>query len=443
MIATLAATSSPVLASDSFSGAAVGIHKIKHVIVIMQENRSFDTYFGTFPGANGIPMKNGKPTVCLPLGDTPTPCVKPFHSSLDSTTGGPHGRAPGIADIDGGAMDGFARYANENQSMTAATEVMGWNDKREIPNYWAYARNFVLQDAMFESVQSYSLPSHLYLVSEWSARCSVQGDPSSCSSNAANPAQLTFQPVVQPRPDYSWTDLTWLLHENSVSWAYYVAPGTQPDCYNDGETCQPLAQDPGTPEIWNPLPYFDDVHQDGQVGNVQTLDNIYTALSNNQLPAVSWVTPNWQTSEHPQSHISTGQSYVTHLINAVMKSPEWNSTAIFLSWDDWGGFYDHVVPPTADNFGYGLRVPGIVISPYARQGFIDDQTLSFDAYVKFIEDDFLGGQRLDPATDGRADPRPDVRENSPLLGDLRKDFDFTQAPRPPLHLPVHPQTDLH
>ena len=253
ILVTLAATSSPVLASDSFTSAAVGIHKIKHVIVIMQENRSFDTYFGTFPGANGIPMSNGKPTVCLPVGDTPTPCIKPFHSSLDSTTGGPHGRDAGVADIDGGAMDGFARYANDNQSMTAATDVMGWNDKREIPNYWAYARNFVLQDAMFESVQSYSLPSHLYLVSEWSARCSIQGDPSSCKTNAANPVQLTFQPVVQPRPDYSWTDLTWLLHENNVSWAYYVAPGTQPDCYNDGETCQPLAQDPGTPEIWNPV----------------------------------------------------------------------------------------------------------------------------------------------------------------------------------------------
>jgi phospholipase C len=83
-------------------------------------------------------------------------------------------------------------------------------------------------------------------------------------------------------------------------------------------------------------------------------------------------------------------------------------------------------------------VPGIVISPYAKKGVIDHQTLSFDGYVKFIEDDFLGGARLDPATDGRPDPRPDVRENAQQLGNLVSDFDFTQPPRPPMFLPTHP-----
>jgi phospholipase C len=140
--------------------------------------------------------------------------------------------------------------------------------------------------------------------------------------------------------------------------------------------------------------------------------------------------------------VSAGQTYVTGLVNAIMQSPDWNSTAIFLSWDDWGGFYDHAVPPLADVNGYGLRVPGIVISPYAKPGLIDHQTLSHDAYNKFIEDDFLGGQRLDPATDGRPDPRPGVRESNPLLGDLTADFDFTQPPRPTTVLPVCPATDL-
>jgi phospholipase C len=125
-----------------------------------------------------------------------------------------------------------------------------------------------------------------------------------------------------------------------------------------------------------------------------------------------------------------------------MKSPDWDSTAIFLTWDDWGGFYDHVVPPYVDQNGYGLRVPGLVISPYARRGYIDHQILSFDAYLKFIEDDFLGGQRLDPRTDGRPDPRPDVRENVKILGNLSRDFDFSQKPRPPLLLPEWPRTDL-
>jgi phospholipase C len=119
----------------------------------------------------------------------------------------------------------------------------------------------------------------------------------------------------------------------------------------------------------------------------------------------------------------------------VMRSPYWNSTAIFLSWDDWGGFYDHVAPPNVNFFGYGLRVPGLVISAYARKGFIDHQTLSNDAYVKFIEDDFLNGERLDPKTDGRPDPRATVAENAAQLGDLRADFDFAQSPRPPLVLP--------
>jgi phospholipase C len=132
---------------------------------------------------------------------------------------------------------------------------------------------------------------------------------------------------------------------------------------------------------------------------------------------------------------------VTRLVNAAMRSKDWSSTAIFLAWDDWGGFYDHVRPPVVDQNGYGLRVPAIVISPYARAGYIDHQVLSFDAYVKFIEDDFLGGQRLDPTTDGRPDPRPDVRENAPILGDLTRDFDFTQTPRRPLIL--RPRPGLH
>jgi phospholipase C len=129
---------------------------------------------------------------------------------------------------------------------------------------------------------------------------------------------------------------------------------------------------------------------------------------------------------------------VTSIVNAIMSGPDWKSTAIFVTWDDWGGFYDHVVPPVVDHNGYGLRVPGIVISPYARRGYVDHQILSFDAYAKFIEDDFLRGERLDPATDGRPDPRPSVRENAPVLGNLVRDFDFRQKPRRPMILEPHP-----
>ena len=203
-------------------------------------------------------------------------------------------------------------------------------------------------------------------------------------------------------------------------------------------SCPPIEQAPTTPGIWNPLPDFTDVQRDDQLGNIQPLDNFYAAAKNGTLPAVSWIDPNGTVSEHPPALVSDGQAYVTGLVNAIMQSPDWDSTAIFLSWDDWGGFYDHVIPPVVDQQGYGLRVPGIVISPYAKQGLIDHQILSHDAYNKFIEDDFLGGARLDPATDGRPDPRPDVREVNPILGNLVTDFDFTQTLRPPMLLPVHP-----
>ena len=422
-----------------------GIHKIKHVIIIMQENRSFDSYFGTYPGANGIPAG-----VCIPA--PRGGCVRPYHDPNDRNAGGPHGEKNAIADIDGGRMDGFIISAqrgrrgcrnlnNPNCTNGNRVDSVGYHDQREIPNYWAYARNFVLQDRLFEPNASWSLPQHLFMVSEWSASCARIGDPMSCVSALQNPdppqgfgRRRAVRPMQPGRPDYAWTDLTYLLHRANVNWAYYVMGGYEPDCRDDGMQCAPVRQNVRTPGIWNPLPSFDTVKQDGQVGNVQDISNFFRAARTGTLPAVAWIAPANKYSEHPPALVSTGQAYVTGIINAVMRSRQWNSTAILLSWDDWGGFYDHVAPPRVDQNGYGLRVPGIVISPYARAGFIDHQTLSHDAYVKFIEDDFLSSARIDPRTDGRPDPRPDVRENQSILGDLRLDFDFTQRPRPPLIL---------
>jgi phospholipase C len=423
-----------------------GIHKIRHVVIIMQENRSFDNYFGTYPGADGIPMKDGVPTVCNPDPGTKI-CVKPYHDTRNHNAGGPHDTVDAIKDIDGGKMDGFERQARKGRflachntdnpgcSLTpAAPDVMGYHDWHEIPNYWDYARNFVLQDHMFEADNSWSLPAHLALVSGWTARCSRHGDPKSCHSALTAP----FGATSGHKTDYPWTDLTWLMHRYHVSWRYYVANGSQPDCTDNMMFCPHVPQSAQTPGIWNPLPRFDDVQQDHQLGNIQPLHDFFRAANKGKLAAVSWITPSQGVSEHPPSLITAGQTYVTHLIDTIMRGPDWRSTAIFLAWDDWGGFYDNVKPPRVDGEGYGLRVPALLISPYARRGYIDHQILSSDAYLKFIEDDFLHGRRINPHTDGRPDSRPDVRENARILGNLVRDFDFDQKPRPALILPLHP-----
>ncbi len=443
------------LAPGAGAAALEGIHKIQHVIVIMQENRSFDSYFGTYPGANGIPAG-----VCLP-DRLNGGCVSPFHDSGNQNDGGPHGNEAFTADLDGGRLDGFVGEAEqgskcktdepncspctEQGSSAQCIDAMGYHDAREIPNYWTYAQNFVLQDNMYEPNSSWSWPEHLFQVSAWSATCTNWNDPMSCISRLEGPPSPNSEPNPYSGPkakSLPWTDITYLLHKYGVSWAYYVFEGAEPDCEDDeAVTCAPVHQGPKTPGIWNPLVDFMDVKEDGQLGNVQTLSNFYTAVGNQSecgLPKVAWIDPNSQVSEHPPALVSAGQAYVTTLVNAIARSPCWSSTAIFLSWDDWGGFYDHVAPPTIDGNGYGFRVPGMVISPYARPGYIDHQQLSHDAYLKFIEDDFMGAQRLNPATDGRPDSRPDVREEAPGLGNLASDFDFCQTPRPPLILPTHP-----
>ena len=379
--------------------------------------------------------------------------MKPFPAPdgvVDS--GGAHGPLAGKEDVDGGRMDGFVRVTDRRlirecsrnrQSKACARlvrpNVLSYHDASQIPNYWRYARDFVLQDHMFEPNWGWSLPAHLWLVSGWSAECRDPYRPSTCTTN------LGHGPIAPLRryrngPAFGWTDLTYLLHRYRVTWASYVQKGAAPDCLTGPIACYARLKGPSTPGMWDPLPDFTDVRQDHQAAAAQEpLSRFYAAATDGSLPNVSWVTPDWADSEHPGSRLAEGQAWVTRLVNAVMRGPDWDRTAIFLAWDDWGGFYDHVEPPRVDAQGYGLRVPALVISPYAKRGFVDHQTLSFDAYLKFIEDDFLHARRLDPRTDGRPDPRPDVRESEKILGDLAHDFDFGRPPRPPVLLPLHPR----
>ena len=284
---------------------------------------------------------------------------------------------------------------------------MGYHTAREIPNYWAYAKRYTLQDHMFAPSDSWTLPSHLFLVSAWSATCPDLSDVMSCrsdlkhpGSNAAKNGNMWIPEDGAPRP-YLWADITWLLNVHDVSWAYYVGPGTcvLPPC--DG------LSGPATAPVQNPLPGFTTVEQTDTFANVQSNTNYFDAAANGTLPSVSWVMPTEGVSEHPPDNIADGEAWVTKVVNAAMKGPDWTHTAIFLTWDDWGGFYDHEVPIHVDQNGYGIRVPGMLISPWARPGYIDHQTLSFDAYLKFIEDRFLGGARIDPTHRRLARPSPD------------------------------------
>jgi phospholipase C len=474
-IAVLALLLAVALWGASPAAASSGIHKIRHVVVLMMENRSFDNFFGTYPGADGIPRSHGHFTVCMP-DPRNGGCQRPWHDSRFINGGTAHAESDFLAQLDHGRMDGFIADAEDPQggsrwcstghqkvcSAAAPEDVMGYHTARELPTYWDYAKNFVLNDHMFEPVGSWSAVAHLFEVSEWSASCTNGWQPSTCQTDIDNAWPLPHgntvvyctlnrvlgvlhvmhgcrPPSQAPKPVFGWTDMTYLLHRHHVSWGYFVTPGPAPDCESGSSSCKPTHVSTGSDNLWNPLIGFATVRQDHELGNISTTQQFLTLARRGKLPAVSWIAPDQPHSDHPPADLRSGQEFVANAINTIERGRDWRSTAIFLAWDDWGGFYDHVKPPTVGGYQYGFRVPALVISPYARHGFIDHQPMSFDAYNKFIEDDFLGGQRLDPRTDGRPDPRPNVRENLPETGNIARDFNFHQAPRRPLILPLYPR----
>jgi phospholipase C len=437
-----------------------GLRNLNHLIFIVQENRSFDSYFGTYPGATGFPS----PLPCLPSMWYPSQCFTPWADHDVRNQGGPYTNLYQLADIDNGAMDGFvieredeleaqgckppagARrhtpqqlaylrsidddegIAKTDNATQCLDDIMGYHDGTDLPNYWAYARNYVLLDHFFESVHSQSHPSHLEIFSGWSAACSLKPpNIQSCKSNA-DPNQVWGTEYPTP---YLWTDITYLLWQKNVTWGVYLDGGQGPL----GDHCCVMP-------IWNVLPGFETVQDDRQVGNaLLNQTQFYTDAAAGTLPQVTWVLPKYFDSEHPQAHVDDGQAYVTGLVDAVMQGPDWSSSAIFISHDDMGGFYDHLAPAsTFDTLGLGIRVPAMLVSPWARHGHIDHRVCSTDCYLELIEDVFLKGERMDDA--GRPDPRPDYRDEVAGYGDLSRDFDFSQKPAPPLVLPLRPMSLL-
>jgi phospholipase C len=412
--ATVSSVSSTSAAGGSTATTFVrpaGLEKIDHFVFIMQENRSFDSYFGTYPGADGLPQGVA---LADPSGG---PSVAPFHDAADVNRGGPHNWVDAIADVNGGKMDGFLAQSfgaktgqgqTGNTNPNAATgqdprDVMGFHDNREIPNYWNYAHLYVLQDHLFESVASYSLPAHLYLLAGQSG--GYVGKPG------------------QPKPsEYDFAEMTESLKMNDIPWKYYVTSGRIIDS-EGGQVAGGLSQQEQHPHVytlWNPLPAFPAVENDPEQRDREVdTSTFYKDAASGNLPAVSWIIPSGPVSEHPPAGVREGMAYVTGLVNAVMKSPDWDSTAIFIAWDDWGGFYDHVVPPKIDQYGYGLRVPGLVISPYSKQGYVDKKMYSFDSWLRLVEERF---------------GIPPLTERERVVGDMIDAFDFTQSPRAPLVL---------
>jgi len=322
--------------------------RIDHILFLIQENHTFDSYFGTYPGAEGFPKG-----LKVPLQPGGTPTIAPFHFTSRLTHDMPHRWSAAHAAMNGGKMDGFIQAEHSK-------DTMGYYDGTDLPNYWAYAGQFILADNFFSSLAGPSLPNHLYTV-------------------AAQSGGLVKNRKKPPAEGFDFATMAELLGASGISWKYYEG-GADPESFG----------------FWNPLPGFK-TFMDSRELRSHLVDNTeyFRDLREGRLPAVAWIVPNFDESEHPPADIHLGMWYVTSLVNALMKSPYWQNSVLIITWDDYGGFYDHVPPPQVDEYGYGPRVPALIISPYARPGFIDHTLYDFTSVLRFIEDRF----NLKPLTD--------------------------------------------
>jgi phospholipase C len=383
----------PLVSADEADGEPKPNTPIEHFIYLMQENHSFDNYFGTYPGADGIP-----PNTCMPADPTDpenTECIEPFHLGTRPVEDLDHNLITHERQFRDGQMDGFV-YAFRQEGKDGEL-TMGYYDDRDLPFYWNIADEYVLFDRFFVSAKGGSVRNHMF----WVAGQSGLKDPR-----------------TDAVPDEGWGDIPTIfdrLQEKGVSWKFYVQNYDPNVTFRDRGTGDKSAQ-----VVWVPLlayaRYLDDPEFSSRIVN---LDQYYEDLANDELPAVSFMVPSGA-SEHPPGSILAGQRFVKGLINALMQSDAWESSAFLWTYDDWGGWYDHVPPPIVDDWGYGFRAPALLVSPYAKRGHVDSTVLDFTSGLKFIEENW--------------DLQP-LAERDAEANNFLSAFDFSQPPREPRIVP--------
>ncbi|HEX6678380.1 MAG TPA: alkaline phosphatase family protein [Actinomycetes bacterium] len=375
--ATLLAQAAGPGGADAASGPAPRT-PIRHFIMLMQENHSFDNYFGTYPGADGIPAGT-----CMPLHPAKPAmgCVKPHHLGQGPRPDHSHDHKTALRQLHGGKLDGFVWALRLRQQ--DGSVAMGYYDRRDLPFHWAVADQYVLFDRFFSSSLQGGAFNHMF----WVAGRPTPGDA----------------PTIFDR-----------LQARGISWKFYVA-GHDPGL---NARTPPAKRDARWVRVTDDVPilrmarFADDP---GLASHVVDLSEYYRDLQEGTLPAVSFMV-DYGASEHPAGNLELGQRLVRSLLNTLMASPAWKDSAFLYAYDDWGGWYDHVAPPKADAFGYGFRVPALLVSPYARRGYVDHTRLDQTAGIKFIEQNY----GLEPlaARDAAA---------STFTGA----FDFSRPPRSP------------
>jgi len=372
---------------------------IKHFLVVMQENHTFDNYFGMYPGADGIPQN-----VCMPVNPfnaANTDCVAPFHiGDTEVELEDPdHSTLTHRLQYNEGKMDAFVYALNKrNQDGRLA---MGYYDDRDIPYYWNLADEFVLFDRFFSSAAGGSFINHIFWVAAQPSK-----DQDRMTGKAINDLATIFD----------------RLEAQGISWKFYVQN------YEPRLTYRTLHEFPGNRAsqiVWVPLLNMDRFIDDPKLSShIVDLNEYYADLQKGTLPSVAYIVPSGP-SEHPPSSIQAGQKFVRSLIQALMQREAWYSSAFMIAYDDWGGWYDHVRPPQVDAQGYGFRVPALMVGPYAKRGAIDHTELDYGSMLKFIQYNW----GVEPLT------KRDAKANNLLSA-----FDFNQAPREPRFIPFERTT---